>query len=49
MYENIDEVRTAERRIYELRQTGSATEYAAKFQQYATRTDWNDESCMAFY
>ena len=39
MYKNIDEIRTAKRRIYKLRQTESISEYAAKFQQYAIKTD----------
>ena len=38
MYENIDEIKTAERRIKNLKQLKSAVEYAAKFQQYAIRT-----------
>ena len=39
MYEDIDAIRTAERKLNSLRQTKSATNYAAKFQQYAARTD----------
>ena len=49
MYGDIDAIRTAERKLNNLKQTGSATDYAAKFQQYAARTDWNYESQKAVY
>lgn len=49
MYGDIDEIRTAERKLNNLKQIGSATDYAAKFQQYAARTDWNYESQKAVY
>ena len=49
MYGDIDAIRTAERKLNSLKQTGSATDYAAKFQQYAARTDWNYDSQKAVY
>ena len=39
MYEDIDAIRTAEKKFNNLKQTESTTNYAAKFQQYAARTD----------
>ena len=39
MYENIDEIRIAERKFNNLKQTKSTTNYAAKFQQYAAKTN----------
>ena len=49
MYEDIDETKTAKRRIDDLKQLKSVVEYAAKFQQYATRTQWNEDACKALY
>ena len=49
MYEDIDEIRTAERRIDDLKQLEPAVEYVAKFQQYANRTQWNEDACKALY
>ena len=41
--------KTAANRITSLKQTKSASEYWAKFQQYAVQTDWNDSAqCYAF-
>ena len=42
VYAGIDEERTAARQILMLRQTGSATEYASKFQQISSRLEWED-------
>jgi Retrotransposon gag protein/Zinc knuckle/WCCH motif len=46
-----EEQRTAERQLRNLRQRGSATEYAAKYRQITSRLeDWDDEPLMAqFY
>ena len=44
VYGDIDEKRTAARKLRELTQTGSVADYASKFQQLAFRTDWNDEA-----
>jgi len=50
VFGDIDPGRTAERIIQNLKQTGSAVAYAADFQQYSGRTDWNDEALAAqFY
>jgi hypothetical protein len=50
VFGDIDAMRSAERHIQALRQYKSATAYAAEFQQYAGRTDWNDEALTAqFY
>ena len=38
MFENIDEIRTAERNVQSLSQIKSAIIYALFFQQYAIRT-----------
>ena len=50
VFGNVDEERTAERKLMDLRQNGSASEYASKFQQVASKTEWNDDALMAkFY
>ena len=49
IYEDIDEIRIAEKKLNNLRQTESITNYAAKFQQYAARTDWNYDSQKTIY
>ena len=41
--------RVAESTIQNLQQKGSASQYATVFQNYAQRTEWNDESKMAIY
>ena len=41
--------KTAANRITNIKQTKSASEYWAEFQQYAVQTDWNDSAqCYAF-
>ena len=47
VFGDIDQTRTAERNIQNLKQTGSATSYTAVFQQYANQTSWNDEALKA--
>jgi Retrotransposon gag protein/Zinc knuckle len=49
IYGGVDEERTAERQIQELRQATSATEYASKFQQISSRLDWDDAALTAKY
>lgn len=50
VFGNIDEKRNAEREIQNLRQRASATEYLAKFQRLATRTEWDTDALLAqFY
>src|SRR5436190_22867619 len=50
VFRDIDEERTAERSLQNLRQRGAASQYAAEFQQHASRVDWNDGALTAqFY
>ena len=47
---DIDQERTAERRLQTLTQKGSAANYAAEFQQHSARTEWDDAALTAqFY
>ena len=39
-----DRKATAERKLYELRQRGSAAEYLTQFQQHSTLLDWDDSA-----
>lgn len=50
MFGDPDEVATAERQLYSLRQRGSATGYVADFTRLAALVNWNDEAlCAQFY
>jgi hypothetical protein len=50
IYGNMDEELEAERRIYELRQKGSAKDYTVQFQQQAARlSTWNDGALASQY
>src|SRR5204863_9197448 len=50
VFGDIDEEHTAERSLQNLRQRGAALQYAAEFQQHASRVDWNDGALTAqFY
>ena len=50
VFGDFDEEHLAERRIQSLRQTGSATNYALKFQQLAAQTQWGAVPLVAqFY
>lgn len=49
VFGDIDEERTSERSLQNLRQRNSAANYTAEFQQHAVRTDWNDEALRAQY
>jgi hypothetical protein len=45
-----DEEATAEKQILQLRQTGSAAQYASEFMRLATAVDWPDKPlCVHFY
>ncbi|GKV53537.1 hypothetical protein SLEP1_g60058 [Rubroshorea leprosula] len=44
-----NETSMAERIIQDIRQKGSAADYAAKFQQHAQLTEWNDEALMPMF
>jgi len=47
---DLDEARTAEQRLLELRQKGSVPEYLTKFTQYGFRVAWDERAKMAqFY
>ncbi|KAI1855990.1 uncharacterized protein JN550_013917, partial [Neoarthrinium moseri] len=43
---NPDEVRTAERRLMQLKQRGSAAKYASEFKQIASKTEWSDDDAL---
>ena len=45
----IDEEQDAERKLQALRQTGSASDFAAKFQQLSVRTQWGDSALTALF
>ncbi|MGH2639281.1 MAG: hypothetical protein ACRDF4_08395, partial [Rhabdochlamydiaceae bacterium] len=50
VFGDIDEERTAERNLQNLIQRGSVASYAAEFQQYAARTEWDENALTAkFY
>lgn len=50
MFGDPDEVATAERQLYNLRQRGSASAYVADFTRFAAVVNWNDEAlCAQFY
>ena len=50
VFGNFDKEHLAERRMQSLRQTGSATDYASKFQQLAAQTQWEAVTLVAqFY
>jgi len=50
IFGDIDEERTSERHIRALNQKGPASSYAAEFQQYANRTQWDNAALTAqFY
>lgn len=44
-----DEVRAAARKIWQLKQRGSATQYYSQFQQISSKLDWDDEALHAAY
>lgn len=49
VFGDIDQERTAERTIQNLRQKGSAATYTAEFQRYSSATGWNDDALRAQY
>jgi hypothetical protein len=49
MYGDPEAIATAERKLQELTQRGSAMDYTTQFQTYATQTEWNDKALMAWY
>jgi hypothetical protein len=49
VFGDVDAVKTAERKIRELRQTGSAISYATEFQRHATITGWDTRALISQY
>jgi hypothetical protein len=49
VFGDIEEERTAERGLQNLKQKGAATSYTAEFQQLATRTQWGEAALQAQY
>ena len=49
VFEASHEEETAERMIQHLRQKTSVAEYAARFQEYANLTEWEDAALMAMF
>jgi Retrotransposon gag protein/Zinc knuckle len=49
VFGEVDEQRTAERKLMQLRQTGSASNYTSEFRKITSKLDWNDEAYMAQY
>jgi Retrotransposon gag protein len=49
VYNGVNEERIVERQLQALRQTGSATEYASKFQQISSRVEWDDAALNATF
>lgn len=49
VYGEADETRAAARKIWQLRQQGSATQYYSLFSQIAAKLDWDDEALHAAY
>ena len=45
----LDEERDVEQKLQALRQTGSVSEFTAKFQQLAVRTQWEDSALTALF
>jgi Retrotransposon gag protein/Zinc knuckle len=46
---NPDEVRTAERQLLALRQTGSAGRYAIEFHRLSSKLDWDDAALIVWF
>ena len=49
MFGILDKEKDAERKLQALQQTGSASEFTAKFQQLAVRTQWGDSALTALF
>ena len=49
MFGILDKERDAEQKLQALRQTRSASEFTAKFQQLAVRTQWGDSTLTALF
>ena len=49
VFGDVDEKKTATRRLMQLRQTGSASSYTAEFRKQMSKLDWDDEALLAQY
>jgi hypothetical protein len=49
VFGDIDVVRTAERRLFGIKQTGSAINYATEFRKYGNQTLWGKEALLSHY
>ena len=49
VFGDVDEKKTATRRLMQLKQTGSASTYTAEFRKQMSKLDWDDEALMAQY
>ena len=49
MFGDIDEVKTAEDHLYQLKQTGSVLTYATEFQRYSNQTKWDAEALLSHF
>ena len=49
VFGDVDEVKTAERLMIQLRQTGSAADYTAKFRKIESKIDWDENALIAQY
>lgn len=49
VFGNLNDVREAESKIYNLRQTGSAVKYAVEFRRYIATTGWDMTASMSHY
>ena len=49
MFGDIDEVKTAEDHLYQLKQTGSVLTYATEFQRYSNQTRWDAEALLSHF
>ena len=49
MFGDIDEKKTAETKLYGLRQTSSVTAYSTEFQKYGNKTGWDSTALLSHY
>jgi hypothetical protein len=49
VFGNTDEMRMAVEALQHVKQTGSASDYVAKFRQLASKTGWDDEPLMPYF
>jgi hypothetical protein len=49
VFGDIDAVKTAERKLFMLKQTGSAINYSTEFRKYANQTNWGTAALLSHY